>query len=94
MTCSLPVSLLNACQQGRPQQAVALQSTNRCHAVHAEDPGEEPSDCVGALRLDAVTFSYPARPGVVVLRDLTLDVPAGEAGRASAALQSLKGSHV
>jgi hypothetical protein len=31
-----------------------------------------------SLRLEGVSFAYLARPDVVVLRGLTLDVPAGE----------------
>lgn len=44
-----------------------------------EDPaGEAPSECVGELRLERVTFRYPARPDVMVMRDFSLEVKAGE----------------
>ncbi len=32
----------------------------------------------GAIRFDAVRFSYPARPGAEVLKGLTLDIAAGQ----------------
>lgn len=54
----------------------------------AEDPmGEEPAECVGELRLEHVSFRYPARPDVMVMRDFCLEVKAGARGhRAPACL--------
>jgi ABC-type multidrug transport system fused ATPase/permease subunit len=47
--------------------------------LFAEDPaGEAPSECVGELRLERVSFRYPARPDVMVMRDFSLEVKAGE----------------
>jgi ATP-binding cassette subfamily B (MDR/TAP) protein 1 len=47
----------------------------------AEDPtGEEPAECVGELRLEHVSFRYPARPDVMVMRDFCLEVKAGVFG--------------
>lgn len=49
--------------------------------VSAEDPaGEAPSECVGELRLERVSFRYPARPDVMVMKDFSLEVKAGEPG--------------
>ena len=49
----------------------------------AEDAGPpvppgSPGRLAGALRFDAVTFAYPSRPEVVVLRGLSLEAKAGE----------------
>jgi ATP-binding cassette subfamily B (MDR/TAP) protein 1 len=50
---------------------------NRQPAIDAECSGEEPAAFKGSLRLEGVSFAYPARPDVVVLKKMTLDVPAG-----------------
>lgn len=50
---------------------------NRQPAIDAECSGDEPAVVKGQLRLEGVSFAYPARPDVVVLKGLTLDVPAG-----------------
>lgn len=34
--------------------------------------------CEGHLRFEGVSFIYPSRPDTIVLRDLTLDIPAGK----------------
>lgn len=51
---------------------------NRQPAIDAECSGDEPAVVKGQLRLEGVSFAYPARPDVVVLKGLTLDVPAGK----------------
>ena len=40
--------------------------------------GDEPTDTVGLVELENVTFAYPTRPSVTVLDDFTLRVPAGK----------------
>ncbi|KAL2692107.1 hypothetical protein Neosp_002512 [[Neocosmospora] mangrovei] len=41
--------------------------------------GEQPSESIiGEVELNNITFSYPTRPGVTVLDDFTLKVPAGK----------------
>ncbi|KAF5021505.1 hypothetical protein F66182_6448 [Fusarium sp. NRRL 66182] len=40
--------------------------------------GETPSETVGHVELENVTFAYPTRPGITVLEDFTLNVPAGK----------------
>jgi ATP-binding cassette subfamily B (MDR/TAP) protein 1 len=37
----------------------------------------DPATVVGNIKIEGVHFRYPTRPAVRVLRDLTLDVPAG-----------------
>lgn len=49
-----------------------------CCLLLAEDPaGDEPSECIGELRLEHVSFRYPARPDVMVMKDFCLEVEAG-----------------
>jgi ATP-binding cassette, subfamily B (MDR/TAP), member 1 len=40
--------------------------------------GEKPSETNGLVELENVTFAYPTRPGITVLDNLTLTVPAGK----------------
>ena len=42
------------------------------------DAGEEPSEIQGLVELENVSFAYPTRPGITVLDDFTLRVPAGK----------------
>lgn len=48
-----------------------------CVCACADAPGDEPSVCVGELRLEHVSFRYPARPDVMVMKDFCLEVKAG-----------------
>lgn len=43
-----------------------------------DESGEKPSHVTGHLDLEHVTFAYPSRPGVTVLDDFSLSVPAGK----------------
>ncbi|KAK5748111.1 hypothetical protein LTS12_021846 [Elasticomyces elasticus] len=40
--------------------------------------GEQPTICTGEIEIRDLNFSYPARPGVPVLRNLNLRIPAGK----------------
>lgn len=40
--------------------------------------GAEPSETTGLVELENVTFAYPTRPGITVLDDFSLTVPAGK----------------
>jgi len=40
--------------------------------------GQIPSECIGDIHVQDVHFSYPMRPDTIVLRGLTLSVPAGK----------------
>ncbi|KAJ5144587.1 multidrug resistance protein 1 2 3 [Penicillium atrosanguineum] len=43
-----------------------------------DNSGEQPSETVGEIELDGVTFAYPTRPGATVLDNFTLKAPAGK----------------
>jgi ATP-binding cassette subfamily B (MDR/TAP) protein 1 len=40
--------------------------------------GEQPSEINGLVELDNVSFAYPTRPGIPVLDNFSLRVPAGK----------------
>jgi ATP-binding cassette, subfamily B (MDR/TAP), member 1 len=40
--------------------------------------GEKPTETAGVIDIENVTFAYPTRPGVTVLHDFSLQVPAGK----------------
>ncbi len=43
-----------------------------------DESGEQPTQTVGEIQIENVTFAYPTRPDTVVLDDFTLNVPAGK----------------
>lgn len=52
---------------------------DRASDIDAFDPsGEQPNETVGQIELENVTFAYPTRPGINVLQDFTLNIPAGK----------------
>lgn len=53
-----------------------------------DSSGERPETTQGVVEIDNVTFSYPTRPGVTILDDFTLQIPAG---KVTAFVVSLKG---
>lgn len=42
------------------------------------DQGEIPDSALGAIRLDHIKHIYPSRPEVVVMKDVSLTIPAGK----------------
>ncbi|KAI5925484.1 ABC transporter [Camillea tinctor] len=43
-----------------------------------DEKGEKPAETQGVIDIENVNFSYPSRPGVKVLEDFSLHVPAGK----------------
>ncbi|KAH7165837.1 P-loop containing nucleoside triphosphate hydrolase protein [Dactylonectria macrodidyma] len=59
--------------------AKLFQLMDRKSAIDPLDTsGEVPSETIGELELENVSFAYPTRPGITVLDDFTLRVPAGK----------------
>jgi ATP-binding cassette subfamily B (MDR/TAP) protein 1 len=53
---------------------------DRVPEIDSADPGGERisrETCTGHLRLEGVSFAYPSNPHAPVLRDVTIDIPAG-----------------
>lgn len=42
------------------------------------EAGEKPLEVIGHINLENVTFAYPSRPGITVLDDFSLTIPAGK----------------
>ncbi|KAF1832024.1 P-loop containing nucleoside triphosphate hydrolase protein [Decorospora gaudefroyi] len=42
------------------------------------DEGKVPTFCNGVIEINDITFAYPARPDITVLKNLTLSAPAGK----------------
>lgn len=52
---------------------------DRSSPIDAEDDaGDKPDTVVGNLRLENIHHIYPSRPEVVVMKDVSIDVPAGK----------------
>ncbi|KAH6691445.1 multidrug resistance protein [Plectosphaerella plurivora] len=62
--------------------AAAVKLFNLIDRKSAIDPfdkgGEQPTDTAGVIEIENLTFAYPTRPGVTVLEDFSLTVPAGK----------------
>ncbi|KAL4747255.1 hypothetical protein BDW72DRAFT_209714 [Aspergillus terricola var. indicus] len=43
-----------------------------------DESGETPDGIVGTIDLHGIDFSYPTRPNITVLKDFTLNIPAGK----------------
>lgn len=43
-----------------------------------DENGDKPEQVEGVLNIKGVNFSYPSRPGITVLEDFSLNIPAGK----------------
>lgn len=43
-----------------------------------DDSGEKPQNVAGTIKIEDVTFSYPARPDTTVLSNFSLQIPANK----------------
>ncbi|KAK7432493.1 hypothetical protein QQZ08_001058 [Neonectria magnoliae] len=50
----------------------------KSHIDPLDKSGEIPSDTIGEIELENITFAYPTRPGTTVLDNFSLKVPAGK----------------
>jgi ATP-binding cassette subfamily B (MDR/TAP) protein 1 len=75
--------------KGRAAAAKIFATIDRVPSIDSADPkGLKPGQVMGHLALENVTFSYPARPTVPVLKGVSLSLPAGK----TAALVGASGS--
>lgn len=90
---SFSLAMLNpeiqAINNARGAAAKIFQSIDRIPTIdsHSED-GLKPDEVIGDITFEDVKFHYPSRPGVPILKGLTVDFPAGK----TAALVGSSGS--
>lgn len=64
--------------KGASSGAKIFSVINRKPDIDADCTGLEPEQVEGSLKLENVSFAYPARPDVMVMKGFSLDVPAGK----------------
>ncbi|KAF7346412.1 hypothetical protein MSAN_01869100 [Mycena sanguinolenta] len=80
---------MQAINQGRGAAAKLYETIDRVPDIDsADESGFKPENVVGEISLEGVTFSYPSRPSVQVVKGLSLKFPAGK----TAALVGASGS--
>jgi ATP-binding cassette subfamily B (MDR/TAP) protein 1 len=78
-----------AINHGRGAAAKLFETIDRVPEIDSANPeGLKPEQVVGEIALEGVTFSYPSRPTVPVVKGLSLRFPAGK----TAALVGASGS--
>ncbi|KAK7469298.1 hypothetical protein VKT23_003782 [Stygiomarasmius scandens] len=80
---------MQAITHGRGAAAKLYATIERVPEIDSADTsGDKPEDVKGEITLEHIKFSYPSRPGVVVVKDLSLNFAAGK----TAALVGASGS--
>ncbi|KAF9077717.1 P-loop containing nucleoside triphosphate hydrolase protein [Rhodocollybia butyracea] len=80
---------MQAITHGRGAAAKLFATIDRVPAIDSADPsGLKPEHVEGEITLENIKFAYPSRPGVVVVKDLSLNFRAGR----TAALVGASGS--
>ncbi|KAE9400469.1 multidrug resistance protein 1 [Gymnopus androsaceus JB14] len=80
---------MQAITHGRGAAAKLFATIDRVPAIDSADPsGLKPEHVEGEITLENIKFSYPSRPGVIVVKDLSLNFRAGK----TAALVGASGS--
>ncbi|CDO69243.1 hypothetical protein BN946_scf185042.g145 [Trametes cinnabarina] len=68
-----------AITQARGAAAKLYETIDRVPPIDSASPeGLKPEKCIGEITLEHINFSFPSRPGVSVLKDLSLTFPAGK----------------
>ena len=81
--------IIPAISHGRAAAAKLFETIDRVPTIDSEsNEGLKPETCKGEIRVEGVTFSYPSRPDVIIVKNLSLDFPAGK----TAALVGASGS--
>jgi len=80
---------MQAISHGRAAASKLFATIDRVPTIDSSDPsGLKPEHVVGEIKLEGVDFSYPSRPNVPIVRDLSITFPAGK----TAALVGASGS--
>ncbi|KAF7978444.1 hypothetical protein HWV62_632 [Athelia sp. TMB] len=80
---------MQAVTHARGAAAKLYETIDRVPAIDSAAPGGlKPERVEGEIRLEGVSFSYPSRPGVPIVKDLSIAFPAGR----TAALVGASGS--
>ncbi|KAH9849517.1 P-loop containing nucleoside triphosphate hydrolase protein [Lenzites betulinus] len=70
---------MQAITQARGAAAKLYETIDRVPLIDSASPdGLKPEKCVGEITLEHVDFNYPSRPGVPIVKDLSITFPAGK----------------
>ncbi|KAI0755198.1 P-loop containing nucleoside triphosphate hydrolase protein [Daedaleopsis nitida] len=70
---------MQAITQARGAAAKLYETIDRVPTIDSASPdGLKPEKCIGEISLEHVDFNYPSRPGVQIVKDLTINFPAGK----------------
>nr|WCD39452.1 Ste6-2 [Ganoderma boninense] len=70
---------MQAITQARGAAAKLYETIDRVPSIDSASPdGLKPEKCVGEITVEHVDFSYPSRPGVPIVKDLSITFPAGK----------------
>ncbi|KAM5533130.1 hypothetical protein V8D89_013178 [Ganoderma adspersum] len=70
---------MQAITQARGAAAKLYETIDRVPSIDSASPdGRKPEKCFGEITLEHIDFSYPSRPGVPIVKDLSITFPAGK----------------
>ncbi|KAI0714082.1 P-loop containing nucleoside triphosphate hydrolase protein [Cerioporus squamosus] len=70
---------MQAITQARGAAAKLYETIDRVPTIDSSSPaGLKPETCIGEITLEHVDFNYPSRPGVPIVKDLSITFPAGK----------------
>ncbi|CCM03554.1 uncharacterized protein FIBRA_05690 [Fibroporia radiculosa] len=70
---------MQAITHGMGAAAKLFATIDRVPAIDSEsDAGSKPESCVGEISFEHVKFSYPSRPDIPIVKDLSITFPAGK----------------
>ncbi|TBU45834.1 P-loop containing nucleoside triphosphate hydrolase protein [Dichomitus squalens] len=70
---------MQAITQARGAAAKLYETIDRVPSIDSASPdGLKPEKCIGEITLEHVDFNYPSRPGVPIVKDLSITFPAGK----------------
>ncbi|KAI0643098.1 P-loop containing nucleoside triphosphate hydrolase protein [Trametes meyenii] len=70
---------MQAITQARGAAAKLYDTIDRIPSIDSASPeGLKPEKCIGEITLEHIDFNYPSRPGVPIVKDLSITFPAGK----------------